>query len=398
MFDRLDKHISRRGFLKLSGAALGALTLAHVPSTGDWPGLLDDYEAAARGNIVEVEGRRALLSSPLYPGIYVRDSLFGAWGLGDAALGFDCYQWFAETQLESGQVRTAAPLHPHEHFEPQDDESSLLFVIASDWLRRRGYRLDEERIARAYAWVQTHVRDHTYISPPGPFRYWADTVSPNFSEAIAYNQGLLCLARRAMTSMGLGGVTAGDVAAARECYRSFYDATWGYLTLGKHSRFARTQDVSAIFPEFLSRYLYDEPILADEMVVSHAARIRRNASVYYADGRLAGLKVISAASGDFLPQTWFHAPTLNSPGEYHNGGYWPLYTLVALALAYAITGYNLYTQIIAQLVVNELAADHQPKEIIKLAPGQVGTFDPARANHTWNALIRAACVWCGLTG
>jgi hypothetical protein len=316
--------------------------------------------------------------------------------LNDADLGFRCYQWFAETQLESGQIRSAVPLHPDEAklLEPKDDEGTLLFVIASDWLSRKGHHLDADRIVRAYAWIQTHVRNHTYISSPGPFRYWADTVSPNASEAIAHNQGLLCLARRAMMNLGPGEVK--DVIAAQACYRSFYNAAQGYLTLGKYSNFAKAQDVSAIFPEFLSRYLYNEPILTDKTVVNHVERILKNAAVYFADGHLAGLKVISSATGAFLPPSWFFASGLNARGDYQNGGHWPLYSIVALALAYAITGNNRYAQMIGQMVVNELATDHRSKEFIRLTPGAIGTFDPWRSDYTWNALIRTACEWCGL--
>lgn len=398
----MGKKISRRDFLRLSGVGLGALTLGCIPATGataGWRDLLGDYEAATRANVVEVRGKRGLLASPLYSGIYIRDAFFGGpWGLDDAALGYDCYRWFAETQMESGQVKTATALQdPNEYFEPQDDESTLLFVILSDWLQRRGYSPEEERIARACSWVQSHVRQHAYVSPPGPFRYWADTVSPDVDETIAYNQGMFCLARRAMVNMGLGGVTAGDLSAAQDGYRSFYDPARNYLALGKRSRFASAQDISAVLPEFLSRYIYGEPILTDEMAAGHVERIAANASVRFSDGRLAGLKVISSPSGDFLPQEWFHVPSLNPPGDYQNGGHWPIYALVALALAYKITGDGSHVQAIEQLVTGELAADHKPKEIIRLTPGQPGTFDPRRVNQSWNSLIRAACIWSGLT-
>jgi len=160
---------SRRVFLEtVSLAALGALTPVHAnPSTtfGDWRDLLSDYEASTRSNIVEVGGRRALLSSRLYPGTYIRDALFwGPLALGDAALGLECYQWFAESQLESGQIRSAVPLHPGEadQLQPQGDEGTLLFVIASDWLQRTGHELEAARIVRAYAWIQTHVSGDTY--------------------------------------------------------------------------------------------------------------------------------------------------------------------------------------------------------------------------------------------
>ncbi|MBM4429732.1 MAG: hypothetical protein FJ026_05190 [Chloroflexi bacterium] len=170
----------------------------------------------------------------------------------------------------------------------------------------------------------------------------------------------------------------------------------GYVTLGKYSRFASAQDLSAIFPEFLSRYLYDERILSDEVVMAHVERIVGNAAVYTRGRRLAGIKVISSSSGGFLPPTWFHEPALNPRGDYQNGGYWPMYTIVALALAYSISRQARYERMVGQLVTNELALDHQSKEVIRLTPGAVGTFDPLRCNYTWNALIPLACRWAGL--
>src|SRR5690606_17348879 len=257
------------------------------------------YTSAALGNVVEIEGKRAMLSSRLYPGTYVRDALFwGPLALDDPELGYECYTWFADSQLENGQIRSAVPLRPEDAsaLEPKDDEGTLLFVIASDWLRVNGYRLrrelDVDRIQRAYLWIDRHVANHRYLSPAGPFRYWADTIKPDSDETIAHNQGLLCLARRAMVNMGLGGITEDDVVAAHAAWRAMYDPNAGYLPLGQYSNFARAQDNSAVFPEWLSRYLYDEPILTDEMVVSHAEHMMNTASVYDDAGHMAGIKII----------------------------------------------------------------------------------------------------------
>ncbi len=388
------------------------LVSRRVHAQSDWRALLPIYTEAARGNIVEVNSRRALLSSRLYPGTYVRDALFwGPLALDDAALGYDCYRWFAESQLENGQIRSAVPLHPDEAalLQPQDDEGTLLFLIASDWLHGKGYpvgslsfypagsaALDPDRIVRAYGWVEQHVVDHRYLSPAGAFRYWADTVQPDRAETISYNQGLLCLARRAMVNLGLGGVTDADVRVAQAAWRAMFDADAGYLPLGRVSNFARAQDVSAIFPEWLSRLLYAEPILTNDMVVSHAARLIGNASVFDRSGRLAGIKIISREDGGFLPQQWFYAVSLNPPGDYQNGGYWPLYTHVMLALAYAITGQQSYADWIEALVRRELETDGHTKEVMRLSPGQVGSFQDVRVDYTWNALIPLALRWAGL--
>jgi hypothetical protein len=343
-----------------------------------------------------VNGRRALLSSRLYPGTYIRDALFwGPLALDDAALGYECYQWFAESQLANGQIRTAVPLRPEDAagLQPQDDEGALLFILASDWLRLRGYPVDAARIERAYAWVDAHVVYHRYVSPAGAFRYWADTVQPDRDEVISHNLGLLCLARRAMVNLGLGGVRESDVQSAHSALQAMYDASAGYLPLGRASNFAAAQDVSALFPEWLSRYQYREPILSDAMVIAHVEHVLATASVMDAYGRLVGVKVISGRQGEFLPQRWFFAPGLNAPGDYQNGGCWPMYTLVMLALAYSIAPDPRYALLAETLVRRELEGDGHTKEVFRLSPGSPGGYDPRRVDYTWNALIPVALRW-----
>ena len=397
---------TRRAFLILLAATAGGYIVtrrlrAYAPT--EWQTLLPIYTNAALGNVVEIEGKRAMLSSRLYPGTYVRDALFwGPLALDDPELGYECYTWFADSQLENGQIRSAVPLRPEDAsaLEPKDDEGTLLFVIASDWLRVNGYRLrrelDVDRIQRAYLWIDRHVANHRYLSPAGPFRYWADTIKPDSDETIAHNQGLLCLARRAMVNMGLGGITEDDVVAAHAAWRAMYDPNAGYLPLGQYSNFARAQDNSAVFPEWLSRYLYDEPILTDEMVVSHAEHMMNTASVYDDAGHMAGIKIICGENGEFLPPEWFHEAGLNVPGDYQNGGYWPMYTHVMLALAYSVTRDPQYVRLVEALVRYELEPDGHTKEVIRLAPGQVGTFQDVRADYTWNALIPVALRWAGI--
>jgi hypothetical protein len=404
--------VNRRAFLTLLATVAGGYIVtrrlrAYAPS--EWQTLLPIYTNAALGNIVEIDGRRAMLSSRLYPGTYVRDALFwGPLALDEPDLGYECYSWFAESQLGNGQIRSAVRLRPEDadSLEPKDDEGTLLFIIASDWLRINGFaltrnpsgggELDLGRIERAYHWIEQHVANHRYLSPAGPFRYWADTVNPDRDETISHNQGLLCLARRAMVNIGLGGVTEDDVAAARSAWRAMYDSNAGYLPLGQYSNFARAQDNSAVFPEWLSRYLYDEPLLTDEMVVSHAARIVGNASVYDNEGHLAGIKIICGENGEFLRQEWFHETGLNPPGDYQNGGYWPAYTHIMLALAYSITHEPQYAQMVEALVRYELERDGHTKEMMRLSPGMVGTFQDRRADYTWNALIPVALRWAGV--
>jgi hypothetical protein len=132
------------------------------------------------------------------------------------------------------------------------------------------------------------------------------------------------------------------------------------------------------------------------MVVSHAARMVSNASVYDDAGHLAGIKIICGENGEFLPQEWFHESELNHPGDYQNGGYWPVYTHVMLSLAYSITRDPQYVRMVEALVRYELEPDGHTKEIMRLSRGMVGTFQDMRADYTWNALIPVALRWAGM--
>ncbi|GIL15525.1 MAG: hypothetical protein BroJett039_06980 [Chloroflexota bacterium] len=392
--------LTRRAFLQFTAlAGLALLAPAHANADAlNWRDLLICYRNGALNNYWEKNGRRALKASRLYPGIYLRDALWGTLGLQDMDYLRDCYQWFADAQLESGQIRSAVALEPEStgELESHDDESTLLFILASDRLRDVRRKVETSQVERAYAFAQTHVIDDLYISPSGAFRYWVDTLLLERADALAYVQGMFCLARRAMVNLGSGAVNEGHVAAAQRAYRSFFDATRGYVMCGKFSRFAFAQDVSAVFPEFLSRYLYNERILDDEMLVRHANRILANGSVRLRDGTLLGIKNLSTMNGAFFSPTWFAVPRLNLPGVYQNGGHWPLYSIALLALTYSITRDARYARWIGEMVTNELAQTQQSQEFISLAPNALGAFDSARADYSWNALIPVALQWCGL--
>ncbi len=397
---------TRRRFLALLGLSGTAAAIALRPD--DPPGrvriqprspiadLLPFYAKSTQRNIVTVRGERAILSSRIYPkGTFVRDAFYGPMALDDPALSGECYRWFERTQLPNGQITTAVGFTPDDQADltPMDDDSSLLFIIWSAWLARKGVEVKREIVERAFGHVQSHVgANGDFVSPPGPFRYWADTVMPEQPERITHNQGLYALALRSMQSLGWGGVTRDDVEAAKQRYAGYYDPALKSLTLGRDSWWALKQDISTVFPEFLFRWAFGERALPDSIVADTVARNVRTASVYK-DGRIAGIKVICDGDGTFLPPDRYHVPVLNGPGDYQNGGYWPMYTLTALALAYKIAPSREYKSIVETLIEAELGTDHTSKEIIVLQPGAVGTWNPKRNGYTWNALIAPALRW-----
>lgn len=400
--------LTRRRFLALLG--LGGTAAAIVLRPIDPPGsplprrrspiadLLPYYARSTRGNIVTVRGERAILSSRIYPkGTFVRDAFYGPLALNDPVLGYDCYRWFERTQLPNGQIMTAVGFTPDDQADltPMDDDSSLLFIIWSAWLAREGIEIKRDVVEGAFAHVQSHVgASGDFVSPPGPFRYWADTVNPETPERITHNQGLYALALRSMQQLGWGGVTRDDVEAAKRRYAGYYNTSLSALTLGRDSWWALKQDISTVFPEFLFRWAFTDRALPDSVVTDTVARNVRTASVYK-NGRIAGIKVICDGDGSFLPPDRYHVQVLNGPGNYQNGGYWPMYTLTALALAYKIARVREYRSIAETLVTAELGTDRRSKEIITLNPDAVGGWDPKRNGYTWNALIAPALKWAG---
>ncbi len=401
---------SRRDVLKLLGATGAVLVIsqAYTPLMGNAgvaaassiTPLLRYYGDDARRNVVIKNRRRAMLSSHVYPkATFVRDSLYGPLALNDVNLSAECYRWFAEAQNPgTGQIRCAVPFDPKNEylFQIWDDDSSLLFVIWSAWLKRNRINVDPAYAAKAWSFVKTHIANDFHLTPALPFCYWADTVQFDTPERVAHNQGLYVVALRSMLEHGWGDVVAADYDRARARYAEFYRPDLGLMTLGKDSWWADKIDISVLFPEFLLRWLYQESALSDEVVRSTVDRYVPLASVAKQDKTLAGLKVICAPNGDFLPPGRFSVPSLNDPGHYQNGGYWPMYTLIALALRYKIAPDKDLKALIETLVRTELATDRRSKEIIILAPGVEGATDPNRSGYTWNALIAPALRWAGV--
>ena len=374
--------------------------MASVEAASSITPLLRYYFADARNNVVVKNKRRAMLSSHVYPkATFVRDSFYGPLALNDVNLGADCYRWFAETQNpDTGQIRCAVPFDPKNEylFQIWDDDSSLLFVIWAAWLKRNRVPIDQAVVEKAWSFVKTHVQNDFHLTPAQPFCYWADTVQFDTPERVANNQGLYVLAARSMLEHGWGNVVAADVDRARARYAEFYRPDLGTMTLGKDSWWADKLDISTVFPEFLLRWMYKETALPDEAIRNTVDHLVRVGSVTKADKSLAGLKVICAADGSFLPPERFSVPSLNDPGHYQNGGYWPMYTLIALALRYKLAPDPVQKARIETLVRGELAKDRRSKEIIILAPGVEGAIDPNRSGYTWNSLIVPALKWAGV--
>lgn len=350
------------------------------------------YLISAERNIVpSSRGEVIIPSQPYRNGIYCRDAFWATLGLDNLSLMKNCYRWFAETQLNHGQIRSAVPFNPEDQsLQPQNDESTLLFLLWSGILKKKGVSVDIDAAFKALGFVRDHIEGGYYLSPPGPFRYWLDTLSCNQTSRISYNQGLWALALRAAREIGIN-IPEEEISLAKRAYQSCYRLDLGLVTQSKETIW---QDTSSLLPEFLSGSFFSEKILDDEMVVSTVNQHLKTAGVYQG-GKLVGIKNISYPNGSFLSPGFF-AIRHSEKGDYQNGGYWPMYTLIELSLAYKITKNQKYQEVIAQLMEIELKDGRGAKEFLSLAPGRIGSYPKETAGYSWNALVYPALRWSGL--
>ena len=346
----MTKNHSRRDVLKLMGATGAVLAVSEVyaafsgqdsvEAASSITPLLRYYSTDARNNVVVKNKRRAMLSSHVYPkATFVRDAFYGPLALNDVNLGAECYRWFAETQNPAtGQIRCAVPFDPKNEylFQIWDDDSSLLFVIWAAWLKRNRIKIDPARGRESVVSLSRRTCSNDFhLTPALPFCYWADTVQFDTPERVAHNQGLYVVAARSMLEHGWGSVVAADVDRARARYAEFYRPDLGIVTLGKDSWWAdKTRHLDVCSRNSCCAGCTKKPPCPMRSIRNTVDHLVQVGSVTKADKSLAGLKVICAADGSFLPPERFVVPSLNDPGHYQNGGYWPMYTLIALALRY----------------------------------------------------------------
>ena len=190
------------------------------------------YAEIARSNVRTVRSQPALVPSPVYAnGIYVRDAFYAVLGLDDPALSARLYAWFTAAQnKKTGQIPTAVAFDSADKsLQPQDDESTLLFVIWSLLLHRTGHDIELAGVTAAWDFVQAHVQNGRYYSAPGSFRYWADCWTLPRTDVIAYVQGLYASAAAAAHFLGVAD--ASEAAAAKAAYRALYQPASGFLPL-----------------------------------------------------------------------------------------------------------------------------------------------------------------------
>ena len=265
----------------------------------------------------------------------------------------------------------------------QQDECTLLFIMMTFDAARLGLAPDRASLERAFAYLKSRAVEGRYISQPGPYAYWLDTLAiARDLPSVTYVQGLYAVALRALQAMGIAGA---DPTLAEQVYRSTFDPALGQLRCytDRSGLFGQFRDISALTGEGLSWHYFGRPILDRSVVES---TLDRQPKGFFSDGQFIGFKNLALADGGALPIAWMSDWPANLPGDYQNGASWILYDALAL---YSGVRHGIPTA--APLLLQRIASETRRRpslhEYIMTAESNPGGSETKREGYGWSAFV-----------
>jgi hypothetical protein len=199
------------------------------------------------------------------PDMYQRDSFWTVLTTYDKKLSETIWTKWASTQDERGCIGTI--ITPYVGSEENIDNDATWYFIIWAYVNkdRYGSEIDVSKIQRALDYCRmTYNPDGDGVCrgrTPG----WIDTIwieqKPNF----AINQGIYANVLRCAKELG-ANVTEKELNGAKEAYRALYDPERGYVVFADEMR--DIMSPSNLQGEFISWWLWNEPILSDEAVIN----------------------------------------------------------------------------------------------------------------------------------
>lgn len=256
------------------------------------------------------------------PDMYFRDSFWIVVAGYDRELNEGIYEKWAITQNDDGCIRTILTPYVGDQ-EHSPNESTMLFIIWSYVNKKRfSSNIKTEVVQRAVDYCRTTFDPDRTGSLRAPTPAWMDVIWPEGKFQFAVMQGIYANALRCAWALGCD-VTEDEVRAAAAAYQSLYDPELGYVAFADRAyEFYDAISPSSLMGEFLSLWLWDEPILSDEAVIGTLERLPEY------DGCVP---CICAADGSFfdLKTSPFTPENRWDEGVYINGGSWMLYEYLA---------------------------------------------------------------------
>ncbi|GAA4940769.1 hypothetical protein GCM10023314_12000 [Algibacter agarivorans] len=206
------------------------------------------------------------------PDMYNRDSFFSIVSSYNEGLNLKIWEQWAKTQNSKGAVATIITPYMGT-IEAKDNEATIQFLIwAMIDKRRFGVTLPKEKIDKAVDYVLNEFdEDRNSICES---HFTLSQVDINVYEPktdkLAVNQGMFAIALKTIKELGYD-ISDAYIKKAEKAYLDFYDVKRKHLLFDRD--FPDVITMTDLEPDFFSLWLFDKPMLSDEMVVNHLEQI-----------------------------------------------------------------------------------------------------------------------------
>jgi len=199
------------------------------------------------------------------PDMYNRDSFWSMMGTYNKESSEAIFNEWAATQNEAGTIGTIiTPSMGSKELKGNDATLEFLwFALVNK--RLYGTPPPMDKITKAFHYILNEIDSNgDGISSARFVLGQNDCVEyPNRTSNLAVNQGMLAVTLRVAQELGMP-VTNEIIEKANVGYRAFYDKKRGYLIDNRDYPYVIT--FNSLLPEFVSLWLFNEPILTSEMV------------------------------------------------------------------------------------------------------------------------------------
>ena len=270
------------------------------------------------------------------PDMYNRDSFFAAVSTYNKEVNLSIWDQWGKTQTPKGGIGTIITPFMGS-VEAKDNEATIEWLIWAMLNKRRfGVELPQEKIKKAVDYVLNEYdadRDGKCKSHFSLSQIDIIDFNPK-TDRLCVNQGMLAIALRTIKELGFD-ISETYIQKAEAEYRNFYDPQRKHLIFDRN--FPDIINLNDLEPEFFSLWLFNRPILTDEMVKNHLNQIpilnKVPNSPHPEYGTTAPILIrltnaepgYAFLTGDYQPFEKFGQENYSngkSDGFYYNGGSW----------------------------------------------------------------------------
>ena len=349
--------------------------------------------------------------------MYLRDSFYSMSGLHNRQLNEGLFNSWGDNQGNDGSIGTLIPANVGQRERKSNDSTPQWLMWALKNRQRFGTQLPMDKIRKAAEYcLNTYDKDRDGVCWAEFVMGQDDVISyPKGTKDICNNQGVWAVTLRVIKELAIPGISETiseeHIRKAEDAYRSYYDPALNRMTSVRGETNAISFD--AIWPEFLSLWLFNHKILSDEMMCNQLDRmpvmLPNAAAPHPEEGGtvrpiLMGMQEQSPgwkyftekfhpmSSDDFASSYSDH----RKDGVYYNGGSWMQIEICGY-VAGKLHGWKRADKAIANRLWAEIntAPDFPTsQEYLATVPG-----NPEFGGHrvfAWNAFVLSALELAGL--